>query len=348
MPDKMRAVYLHGRGDLRMREEPVPDLASPDDVLLRVSAVGVCGSDCHYYQRGRIGPFQIAEPLILGHECSGTVVAVGEAVKALTPGDRVAVEPGVSCRRCRRCKEGRYNICENEVVFMGTPPYHGAFREYLTWPADFLFKLPEEVSLEEGAMVEPLAVGIHACRRAGVTPGQSVAVLGAGPVGLLALQAAAAYGASPVIATDVIPLRLQLAQRLGGKAIDARADDVPSQVRELTGGRGADVVIETAGTVATIQQAMDLVRTGGVVVLVGLPPEDEAALPVMDMLAREYDVRTVFRYANCYLPALSLIAAGRLDLAPLQTHEFPLARTEEAFRTVIERKAEAVKVLVKP
>lgn len=342
----MKAVYLHGPGDLRLREEPIPAITAPDDVLIEVAAVGICGSDCHYYQRGRIGPFVVTEPLILGHECSGVVAEVGEQVSHLRPGDRVAVEPGVPCRRCRRCKEGRYNICENEVTFMGTPPWHGAFREYLTWPADFVFKLPDGVSLDDGAMVEPLAVGVHACRRGGLQPGQSTAVIGAGPIGLLAAQAAAAYGAHPVIVSDIIAPRLDLARKLGLLPVDAQREEAVERVRDLTGGAGADVVIETAGTLPTIRQATRMVRTGGVVVLVGLPPEDEGPMPVMDQIAREYDVRTVFRYANCYPPALSLISAGRIDLASLRTHEFPLPRTEEAVKQVIEHKAETIKVLV--
>ena len=348
LPSTMKSVYLHAAHDLRLREEPIPAVAQPGDVLIRIEAVGVCGSDCHYYDRGRIGPYVVEEPIILGHECAGRVVEVGSAVRDLAPGDAVCVEPGVPCRECRRCKGGRYNICERGVVFMGTPPYHGAFRQYLTWPADFVFKLPPGVSVEDGAMVEPLAVGVHACRRAGLEPGQSAAVLGAGPIGLLALQAAAAYGAHPVIVTDVIPFRLDLARQLGAVALDAREGDLPARIRGATEGRGADVVIETAGTVPTIRQAMQMVRTGGVVVLVGLPPEDEALLPFMDMVMREYDLRSVFRYANCYLPALSLIAAGRINLAALRTHQFPLDRTEEAMKTTIKLKAEAIKVLVKP
>jgi len=344
----MKAVYLHGIRDLRVREDPVPELARPDEVVVEVSAVGVCGSDCHYYERGRIGPFVVEEPIILGHECSGRVVEVGREVKGLAPGDPVCLEPGVPCRRCRRCREGRYNLCEREVVFMATPPYHGAFREYLTWPADFVFRLPEGVTLEDGAMVEPLAVGVHACRRGGVQPGLSAAVLGAGPIGLLALQAAAAYGAYPVVATDVIPSRLRKIGELGALAVDAREGEVAARVRELTGGQGADVVIETAGTIGTIQQAMACVKTGGVVVLVGMPAEDEGLLHVIDVLMREYDIRSVFRYANCYPPALALIASGRVNLAALRTHEFPLARAEEAIKLTLGGKAEALKVLVRP
>ncbi len=349
MPETMKAVYLHAPGDLRIREEPVPRLGAGDEVLIRVAAVGVCGSDCHFYSRGRIGRYVVKEPIILGHECSGTVVEVGAEVERLKPGDVVAVEPGVPCRRCRRCREGRYNLCEQEVVFMATPgSAHGAFREYLTWPADFLFKLPENVSAEDGAMVEPLAVGVHACRRGGIAPGQSAAVIGAGPIGLLAAQAAAAYGAHPVIVTDVVASRVALAEKLGMIAVDAGKADAVEAMRAHTEGMGPDVVIETAGTAPTVREAMAAVKTGGVVVLVGMLAEDDAMLPVMDMIGREYDIRTVFRYANCYPPAISLIAAGRIQLAPLRTHEFPLDKTEEAVETMIGDKARAVKVLVKP
>jgi len=347
--ETMQAVYLHAARDLRVHQDPIPEITQPDEVLVQIGAVGVCGSDCHFYERGRIGPFVVQAPIILGHECAGRIAAVGREVTGLVPGDMVCIEPGVPCRRCRRCREGRYNLCEVRVLFMGTPPAdQGAFREYLTWPADFVFKLPQGVSVEDGAMVEPLAVGVHACRRGGISPGQSAAVLGAGPIGLLALQAAAAYGARPVIATDVIPFRLELARKLGGLSIDASREDVAGAIRDLTDGRGADVVIETAGSITTIRQAMAAVKTGGVVVLVGMPPEDEAMLVVMDMMVREYDLRTVFRYANCYPPTLSLIASGRVNLAALRTHEFPLEQTEQAIHTTLTRKTEAVKVLVKP
>jgi L-iditol 2-dehydrogenase len=344
----MKAVYLHAPRDLRLHDDPVPTVTRPDDVLIKIAAVGVCGSDCHFYERGRIGRYAVEEPVILGHECSGTVVAVGDAVAHLQPGDPVTVEPGIPCRTCRRCKEGRYNICETEVTFMGTPPFHGAFREYLTWPADFVYKLPEGVSLDDGAMVEPLAVGVHAVRRGGVTPGQSAAVIGAGPIGLLAMQVAAAYGAFPVVCSDVVPDRLEFVRRLGGIPVNAAQGDPIAAVREAAGSAGADVVIETAGLAATQRQAMHMVKTGGVVVWVGMPPTDEATLPIIDQLTREYDTRSVFRYANAYLPALSLIASGKIDLATLRTHVFDLKHTEDAMKTTIEKKAEAVKVLVKP
>ena len=348
MPGKtMKAVYLDAPRRLRMTEEPIPQVTDPHEALIRVGSVGVCGSDCHFYDRGRIGRFVVTEPIILGHECAGTIVEVGSAVEGLAAGDRVAVEPGYPCRRCRRCREGRYNLCEHEVTFMATPgSADGAFREYLTWPADFLYPLPEELSLEDGAMIEPLAVGVHACRRGGVEPGLSAAVLGAGPIGLLAAQAAGAYGARPVVITDVVGSRVEFARKLELEAVNAAETDPVEAIRERTRG-GADVVIETAGTAATLRQAMAAVRTGGVVVPVGMLPHDEAELPVMDMIGREYDLRPVFRYANCYRPALSLVEAGKIRLAPLRTHEFPLEKVEAAIRTAIEQKAEAIKVMVR-
>ncbi|MGD0111740.1 MAG: NAD(P)-dependent alcohol dehydrogenase [Armatimonadota bacterium] len=345
----MKAVYLHGIRDLRMHDDPMPKLSRPDEVLIKMGAVGVCGSDCHFYERGRIGHFVVNEPLILGHEVAGQVMEVGGEVTNVAPGDLVAIEPGIPCRRCRRCREGRYNICEVAVYFMAAPPdYQGAFREYFTWPADFVYRLPAGLSVEDGAMIEPLAVGVHACRRAEIRPGQSAAVLGAGPIGLLAMQAAAAYGAYPVIATDVIPFRLDLVRQLGAEALDASAGDPVEAIRDMTGGRGADVVIETAGTMATIQQAMKAVKNGGVVVPVGLPPEDQGMLPVMDMLQREYDLRPVFRYANCYPPAIAMVAAGKIALGPLRTHEYRLEETDAALTLTITGKTEAIKVLVKP
>jgi L-iditol 2-dehydrogenase len=348
MAETMRAMYLHAAGDVREHRDPVPEVRDPQEVLIKLAAIGVCGSDCHFFERGRIGSYVVKDPVILGHECSGTVVAVGAEVRHLAVADAVCVEPGIPCGRCARCREGRYNICEEQVVFMGTPPWHGAFREYLTWPADLVFRLPAGVSLEDGAMVEPLAVGVHACHRGGVRPGQTTAVLGAGPIGLLAAQAAAAFGASPVVCTDVVPSRLARARQLGLQAVEASPTEVVAEVRARCNEVGPDVVIETAGTAETMHQAMRMVRTGGVVVLVGMPPVEEAVLPVMDQLVREYDVRSVFRYANAYLPALALIASGKVQLAPLRTHRFGLAETEAALRQVIEHKAETMKVIVQP
>jgi len=345
MGEKMKAAVLHAVGDLRIEEVDKPAMTAPDQALVRIRAVGVCGSDVHFYERGRIGPYVVKEPVVLGHESAGEVVEVGKAVKHLRPGDKVAIEPGVPDRTCWYCKSGRYNLCA-EVPFMGTPPWNGAFCEYVAWPADFCFKLPQGLSFEEGAMTEPLAVAMQGTKRGEVGVGQSVAVLGCGPIGLVTLQAAKARGATQIIATDVQQPRLELAAKLGATdTINARDGDAVERVRELSGG-GVDVALETAGTVATVQQACAMVRMGGVVTLIGMPGELEFTMPVLDIICREYDVRGVFRYCNCYPPALALLGAGRVDVKSLITHRFPLEQAKAAIDFAKDRKEVAVKVMV--
>ncbi|MEN6304433.1 MAG: alcohol dehydrogenase catalytic domain-containing protein, partial [Armatimonadia bacterium] len=237
MGETMWAAVLNGVSDLRVEEVPRPELTDPCHAMVRVRSVGICGSDLHFYTEGRIGDFIVEEPLILGHEAAGEVIAVGEAVTCLQVGDRVAIEPGYPDRTCRLCKQGRYNLCES-VTFLATPPVDGAFCEYLSWPADFLYKLPEALSLDEGAMIEPLSVGLHAVRMAAVSPGQSVAVFGAGPVGLATLQAALAAGATTAVVVDSVPYRLEAARSLGATHTLAAGAENVAQIRDLTEGDG--------------------------------------------------------------------------------------------------------------
>lgn len=346
MPDTMRAAVLHGVEDLRIEEVPTPRLESPDDVLVRIGRVGVCGSDIHYYRHGRIGPFVVEEPMILGHECAGEVVEVGAQVTELKPGDRVALEPGVPCRKCQFCRTGRYNLCA-DVVFFATPPVDGAFCEYVTSPADFAFKLPDNVSLEEGAMCEPLAVGMYATQRGQVGLGDTVAVLGAGPIGLVTLQAAKARGGTTLIVTDVEEPRLALARKLGADhAINAQEHDPVAAIKDLTQGKGADVVLEAAGTTGTTQQALQAAKSGGRVILIGLPPEDDVPLSMPDLVTRELDVGGIFRYANVYAQAVAAIGSGLIDVKSMITHRYPLDQAEEALVFADTHKSECIKVSV--
>lgn len=346
MADTMTAAVLHGVEDLRIEEVPAPKLESPDEVLVRIGRVGVCGSDIHYYRHGRIAHFVVEEPMILGHECAGEVVEVGAGVTNLEPGDRVALEPGIPCRQCSFCRTGRYNLCA-DVVFFATPPVHGAFCDYVTSPADFAFKLAENVSLEEGAMCEPLAVGMYATMRAGVGLGDTVAVLGAGPIGLLTMQAAKARGATTLIVTDVEEPRLEMARKLGAAhVINAREQDAVAAIKDLTGGVGADVVLEAAGTATTVQQSLQVAKSGGRVIIVGLPTEDEVSLSMPDLLSRELEVGGIFRYANVYPQAIAAIASGLIDVKSLITHRYALAQTEEALVFADTHKAECLKVSV--
>jgi len=342
----MKAAVLHGVEDLRIEDVPTPQLQSPADVLVHVSRVGVCGSDIHYYRHGRIGRFVVEKPMILGHECAGEVVEVGAQVTDLKPGDRVALEPGIPCRQCESCRTGHYNLCP-DVVFLATPPVDGAFCEYVTSPADFAFKLPENVSLEEGAMCEPLAVGMYATKRGRVGLGDTVVVLGAGPIGLVTLQAAKARGATTLIVTDVEDMRLALARKLGAThTLNARQQDAAAAIKELTGGRGADVVLEAAGTTATTQQALQVVKSGGRVILIGLPPEDNVPLSLPDLISRELDVGGIFRYANVYPQAIAAIASGLIDVKSMITHRYPLAQAQEALVFADTHKGECLKVSV--
>lgn len=346
MPETMLAAVLHAVDDLRLEQVPVPQLTPERNVLVRIASVGVCGSDVHWWKRGYIGPNRLQTPTIMGHEAAGEVVEILGDGRGLQVGDRVAIEPGYTCRKCEFCRSGHYNLCR-EVVFLAAPPIDGAFCEYIAWPADFLFPLPEGMSMDEGAMIEPLSVGLHAARRAQVRAGDAVAVFGAGAIGLCAMQAARAQGATTVIVSDLVPLRLALAHKLGATAVlNAAQMDVEAAIMELTAGRGVDVAIECAGAVPTIQTALRVTRSGGRVQLVGMPAETHPPIPLYQLINRELEVSGLFRYANCYAPAIALVAAGRVDVASLITHRFPLQRTLEAMTFAHEHKDESIKVIV--
>lgn len=353
MAETMRCAVLHGVRDLRLEERPVPE-PRPGEVLVRVESVGVCGSDIHYYTHGRIGDFVVRAPMILGHESAGVVVGVGEGVTRFSPGDRVTLEPGYTCRRCAYCKSGHYNLCP-DVVFMATPPIDGAFCDYIAWPEDFVFHLPDAMSFDDGAMMEPLSVGLWAAERGQVRPGDMVAVFGSGPIGLLTLQAAKVAGATTLVAVDIEDNRLRHAARLGathtindrdGTALE-RIRAIASELRGFAPSySGADVAFETAGTVFTMRNTLAATRPGGVAVLVGLPPDPLVQVDMVAAASKEIDIRGQFRYANRYPTALALASSGRIDVSSLATHHYPLEQAEEALVFADEHKAEALKVMV--
>jgi len=343
----MRAAVLYDIGDIRLKEIAIPELDGPNQALVEIKAVGICGSDLHYYERGRIGTNIVRQPLILGHEAAGEVIEVGEQVSNVQPGDRVAIEPGYTCRRCEFCKSGQYNLCP-DVIFMATPPVDGAFCEYVTWPADFLFNLPDSLSYEEGAMMEPLAVGVHTAHLSEVTLGDSVAILGAGPIGLVSLQAAAAAGATLTIATDIIPSRLRMAQQLGATHTLDASNDVVDAVMELTEGRGVDVVIDCVGLAATIRQAISMVRRGGHIQAVGMAQDTIDQFPLFDIINGEITICGSYRYANHYPSAIAAVRDGKIDVESLITHRFPLAETPEAMAWVAKNNDQVIKAVIQP
>jgi len=347
MANKMKASFLYEPHKLGFEDIDIPRPAA-GEALVKVEACGVCGSDIHYYEHGKIGSFVIESPLILGHECGGTVVEVGDGVTNVKVGDRVAIEPGVPCRMCRYCKTGRYNLCP-DVRFLATPPIHGAFTEYIVHGTDFLFPIADSVSFEQAAMCEPLSVGIYAARRGRITAGDTVAVLGSGPIGLMAIQAAKAFGASTVIATDVDNGRLELARKLGADiTINAIEQDTKETFAQLAveAGSEPDTIIETAGTKATTAGTIELVRRGGRCVWVGLAPEGSFEIPVIEAVAREVDILGVFRYANTYQTAVNLIAAGQVDVTSPVTSHFSFDETDKAIELGAQHHGNEIKIMV--
>lgn len=341
----MKTVRLHAPYDLRMLDEPTPAVG-PGDVLIRIKSVGVCASDLHYYSEGRIGTAVVEAPIILGHEPSGVIEAVGSAVTNLKPGDRVAVEPTKPCRQCEFCRSGHTNVCPN-VEFFGTPPIDGCFRELVAWPSPLAIPIPDNVSFDEAAMIEPLAVGVHAAKLAELKGGESVAVLGAGAIGLSALQAAKVRGASRVIVSEPIAERRQIALKLGADAvIDTSAGGVTEQAIAANNGNEPDVVFECAGMPDAFVQAVEIVRTLGTVVFVGIPTEDHYCLPASLARRKELTVKFDRRSCNEAEESIDLVSRGLVDVKSYVTHAFPLDRVREALELAIAKSDGVVRAVV--
>ncbi len=343
---KNRAAYMTGIKQIEIRDIEVPKLKDKD-VLVKLEYVGICGSDVHYLEHGKIGDFIVNGDFILGHECSGTVVEIGSGVQNLKVGDKVALEPGITCGQCEFCKTGRYNLCP-DVEFLATPPYHGSLMNYIAFPENMCFKLPENISTKEGALVEPLAVGLHAAMQGNVKLGDSVVILGAGTIGLVTLLACKAYGATEITIVDVIPKRLEYAKKLGATAtINAAEADVFAEIDKITNKKGVDIVIETAGSARTISQTPYLIKNGGTIVLVGLAPQDIIEFNFAKIMAKEAQIKSVFRYRNIYPTAIKAIAKGMIDITGIVTHEFEFDETAKAFDYVINNKQDVVKAVIK-
>ncbi|CAH2269397.1 jg16423 [Pararge aegeria aegeria] len=339
------AAVLYKTKDLRLEQTPIPTIAD-DEVLLRMDCVGICGSDVHYWQSGSCGHFVLREPMIMGHEASGVVAKLGAKVTSLKVGDRVAIEPGVPCRYCEFCKTGRYHLCP-DIQFCATPPVHGNLVRYYKHAADFCYKLPDHVSMEEGALLEPLSVGIHACRRGGVTGGDVVLVLGAGPIGLVTMLAAKAMGASKVLITDILQSRLDVAKELGADytflvSRDSQETELVRKVHELLEGH-PDISFDASGAQSTVRLALLATKSGGVAVLVGMGGP-ELTVPLAGAVAREVDIRGIFRYVNEYPIALAMVASGKINVRPLVTHHFGLEQSLEAYE--VARRGLGIKVMI--
>jgi D-xylulose reductase len=325
-----KALVLEKTRELALRDIDLPQDVGPRDVKVRVHTVGVCGSDVHYFQHGAIGPFVVKEPMVLGHEASGTVVEVGSEVTHLVPGDRVCMEPGVPQFDSKATLRGLYNL-DPAVRFWATPPVHGCLTPFVVHPAIFTYKLPDNVSFAEGAIVEPLSIGLQAATKAKMKPGDVAVVIGAGTIGAMTALAALAGGASRVIVADLQPEKLTLLARNPAiTGVDVRHRNLVDEVNKATDGWGADVVFEASGSVRAFDNALDLLCPGGCLVLVGMPPE-KVPLDIVAIQAKEIRLESVFRYANIFPRAIALISSGQIDVNPFISRTFRFSESIEAF-----------------
>ncbi|KAI6655898.1 hypothetical protein LOD99_1632 [Oopsacas minuta] len=338
------SVILHKINDIRLEQKPIPKLTK-GHVKIAVHSVGICGSDIHFWIHGRIGDSIVKSPMILGHETSGTVVELGEGVTNLKIGDRVAVEPGVPCYKCDQCMDGRYNLCPN-VNFCGNPKKDGTLTRLYCHDANFCFKLLDNMTYEEGALLEPLSVGVHACRRAEVTGGDTILICGAGPIGLVTLLTARAFGATNIAITDINAKRLEFAKTLGVNhtiLVDGDPQSTAKRAIELL-GKMPDKSIDCVAFPPTISTAIYATKSGGTVLLVGLgPPTSE--IPIVNASVREVDIKGVFRYKGCYQKAMDMIARGLINVKPLVTHRYAMEQALEAFEMT--KSGEGIKVMIK-
>ena len=342
----MKVAVMTDIGKIGYERRPVPE-PQDDEVLVKLEYVGICGSDLHYYESGAIGGYVVKPPFVLGHEPGGIVVKTGKNVRGLKAGDKVALEPGKTCGHCEFCRQGKYNLCP-DVVFFATPPVDGVFAEYVAHKADLCFKLPENVSTMEGALIEPLAVGFHAAMQGGARFGQRALVFGAGCIGLVSLLALKAMGVSEVYVVDVVASRLQKAEQLGASAVvNGAEEDVAARLAELTGGEGIDLAIETSGSETAANQAIGAAKKGSVIVFVGYGRTGRTTLSMSLALDKELTFKTVFRYRHIYPLAIRAVAEGRVNLKGVVSHVFGFDELQRAMDLSVSDKERIVKAVVK-
>jgi len=340
----MKALVLEKVRQLTLRDIHIEEYLGPDDVRIKIHTVGICGSDVHYYQHGAIGPFVVREPMVLGHEASGTVIEVGKGVKHLKVGDRVCMEPGIPDPNSRPTRLGMYNL-DPAVRFWATPPVHGCLRETVVHPGMFVFKLPENVGFDEGALVEPLAVGLHAARKAQIKPGDLALVIGAGMIGLVTAMAAIAGGCGKVIITDIVQEKLDLASYFGMMSVNVTREDLNEIVSKVTNGWGTDIVFEASGSEDAVLKVFEPLCPGGRVVFIGMPTHP-VPMDIVSAQVKEARIETIFRYAHVYPRALLLMESGRVNLKPLITDRYRFEESIEAFEYAANPRPSSVKIVI--
>jgi L-iditol 2-dehydrogenase len=334
----MQTARVHGAGILQIHEEPVPAPA-PGEALVRVTAVGVCGSDVHWWKEGHIGGDWIVNPLILGHECAGVIES------GPRKGERVAIDPAIPCLRCEFCQEGNQNLCSN-LRFAGHAPIDGALRQYIAWPEHCLIPLPDSMSDIEGVMLEPLGVALYSVDRGDVRPGISVGVFGCGTIGLSVIQVARAAGATNIFATELpgVPHRIKAAQLFGAAVFEVKEGQEADEILKATGGRGVDVAFEAAGDPEAVEAAIAAVKPGGQVVLIGIPSEDRTAFTASVARRKDLIIKVIHRMKHTYPRSIQLVASGKVDIKSLVTHRFPLSDVIRAYSEAANRSG--IKVVI--
>jgi D-xylulose reductase len=340
----MKALVLEKAGQLTLRDIYIEEHFGPDDVRIKVRTVGICGSDVHYYRHGAIGPFVVRHPMVLGHEASGTVIEAGAGVKHLKAGDRVCMEPGIPDPDSKATRLGMYNL-DPAVRFWATPPVHGCLRETLVHPGMFVFKLLENVGFDEGALVEPLAVGVHAARKAQIKPGDVALVIGSGTIGIVTAMAAKAGGCGKVIVADIVQQKLDLASSLGMISVNAGREDLNEIVNNATDGWGVDVVFEASGSEAAVSKVFEPLCPGGRVVFIGMPTRP-VPTDIVSAQVKEARIETIFRYAHAYPGAIRLIESGRVNLKPLVTDRYAFEDSIRAFENAANPRPSSVKTII--
>ena len=334
----MQAARIHGAGDMRLHEEPMPE---PDhgEVLVKVTSVGVCGSDIHWLREGGIGDDRIVEPLVLGHECAGVIES------GPRKGERVAIDPACPCGICEFCREGNPNLC-SDLRFAGHAPHDGALRQYIAWPEQSLVTLPDSMTDVEGVMLEPLGVALYSTDCGNVKPGMSVGVLGCGTIGLSVIQIVRATGATSIFATELpgLPHRIDAALRAGATVFEAGNGRESEQILKATAGRGVDVAFEAAGDPEAIEAAIDTVKPGGIVILIGIPIDDRTAFTASTARRKDLTVRSIHRMKHTYTRAIRLVQNKQVDVRSMVTHCFPLSEVSLAYAAA--EKREGIKIVV--
>jgi L-iditol 2-dehydrogenase len=335
---------MNQKGRIDLENRPIPILG-PEDLLIKIEYVGICGSDIHLYQTGTCGGKDVAEPCVLGHEAAGSVAALGDEVEDFGIGDKVAIEPQIPCMKCGFCKQGKYNLCRSVRFYASPPTLEGCFAEYVAHPAGFSYKLPPTMDTLAGSMLEPFSVGLHATRQSGIRAGETAAVIGAGCIGLMTLLSLRAHGVKSVYVIDVLENRLKKAKEMGAlEVMNSREMDVAQVLQDSIGG--ADYVFETAGRPQTIQQAGLMVKRGGTLDLVGYPPERQATFFVNHLINNEITVKTSFRYRNTYPIGINMVENG-VNIQDVVSDIYDFEDVEQAMQRAIACKDEVTKCVIR-